>query len=77
MFTEGASDAVRYATRSNEFSSFYSHLSSFAEAGLLVVDFFGFSDIAESVAVQVDGKIVVGGVAEDNFDGYGMIRILP
>jgi len=45
--------------------------------GVLTVDFFGFTDIAESVAVQPDGKIVVGGVARNNVDGYGLVRILP
>jgi rhodanese-related sulfurtransferase len=37
----------------------------------------GFSDGAESVVVQADGKIVVGGFAEDSFDGYGVARINP
>ena len=45
--------------------------------GVLTVDFFGLTDIAESVAVQPDGKIVVGGVARNNVDGYGLVRILP
>jgi len=45
--------------------------------GVLTVDFFGFTDIAESVAVQPDGKIVLGGVARNNVDGYGLVRILP
>ena len=45
--------------------------------GVLTVDFFRFTDIAESVLVQPDGKILVGGVAEDNFDGYGLARINP
>jgi hypothetical protein len=41
------------------------------------VDFFGFTDGAESAVVQPDGKIVVGGFAKDNFDGYGVARINP
>jgi uncharacterized delta-60 repeat protein len=46
--------------------------------GVLTVDFFGFTDSAESVLVQPDGKIVVGGVARNNVDGgYGLVRILP
>ena len=45
--------------------------------GVLTVDFFGFTDSAESVLVQPDGKIVLGGVARNNVDGYGLVRILP
>ncbi len=51
--------------------------TSFANAGKQTVDFFGLSDGAESVVVQADGKIVVGGFAEDSFDGYGVARIDP
>jgi uncharacterized delta-60 repeat protein len=51
--------------------------TSFANAGKQTVDFFGFADGAESVLVQPDGKIVVGGFAEDDFDGYGVVRINP
>ena len=50
---------------------------SFDTDGRLSVDFFGFTDIAESVVVQPDGKIVVGGMARDNIDGYGLARIVP
>jgi uncharacterized delta-60 repeat protein len=45
--------------------------------GMLTVDFFGSTDVAESVAVQPDGKIVAGGLARDNVDGYGVVRINP
>jgi uncharacterized delta-60 repeat protein len=45
--------------------------------GKLTIDFFGFTDIAESVAVQPDGKIVLGGLARNNVDGYGVARINP
>jgi len=51
--------------------------TSFANAGKLTVDFFGFSDAAESVAIQADGKIVLGGLARNNVDGYGLARVLP
>ena len=51
--------------------------TSFANAGKQTVDFFGFSDGAESVVVQPDGRIVVGGFSEDSFDGYGVVRINP
>jgi uncharacterized delta-60 repeat protein len=51
--------------------------TGFAAGGTLTVDFFGFTDIAESVAVQSDGNIVVGGLARDNVDGYGLARVLP
>jgi uncharacterized delta-60 repeat protein len=45
--------------------------------GVLTVDFFRFTDSAESVLVQPDGKIVLGGVVEDKVDGYGLARINP
>jgi len=45
--------------------------------GKLTIDFFGFTDVAESVAVQPDGKIVLGGLARDNVDGYGVARVMP
>ena len=51
--------------------------TGFANAGKLTVDFFGFTDLAESVAVQADGKIVLGGLARNNVDGYGVARITP
>lgn len=51
--------------------------TSFADAGTLSVDFSDSTDIAESVAVQHDGRIVVGGQARDDVDGYGLVRISP
>ena len=45
--------------------------------GFLTVDFFRFTDSAESVLIQPDGKIVLGGVAVDNIEGYGLARINP
>ena len=51
--------------------------TSFDEDGRMTVDFFGFADLGESVAVQPDGRIVVGGLARDNVDGYGVARIVP
>ena len=49
----------------------------FGSDGNLTVDFFGFSDVGENVLMQPDGKIVVGGLARNNVDGYGLARILP
>ena len=51
--------------------------TGFANAGALSIDFFGFEDVGENVLVQPDGKIVVGGLARNNVDGYGLARILP
>ena len=51
--------------------------TGFANAGALSIDFFGFTDIGESVLVQPDGRIVVGGLARNNVDGYGVARINP
>ncbi len=50
---------------------------SFADQGTLTVDFFLLPDIAESVALQPDGKIVLGGFVQHDFDGYGLARVLP
>ena len=51
--------------------------TSFNGDGLVTVDFFSFTDIAESVAIQSNGRIVLGGLARDNVDGYGVARIVP
>jgi uncharacterized delta-60 repeat protein len=51
--------------------------TSFADQGVLYVDFFLLPDIAESVAIQPDGKILAGGFAQQSFDGYGVTRVLP
>ena len=52
--------------------------ASFGNAGTLVVDFFGASDIAECIATQADGKIVVGGSARNvNTTILALVRILP
>jgi uncharacterized delta-60 repeat protein len=49
----------------------------FTDTGVMTIDFFGFTDLAESVAVTDDGKIVVSGLARDNVDGYGVARLSP
>jgi uncharacterized delta-60 repeat protein len=51
--------------------------AGFGNGGSLSIDFFGFDDVGENVLVQPDGKIVVGGLARNNFDGYGVARINP
>ena len=51
--------------------------SEFTDTGVLTIDFFGFTDLAESVAVTDDGRIVVSGLARDNVDGYGVARLSP
>ena len=51
--------------------------TGFASGGKLVIDFAGFRDQAEAVAVQLDGKIVLGGLARDGSDGYGLARVNP
>ena len=48
-----------------------------ATPAALSIDFFGFNDIGENVLVQPDGRIVVGGQARNNVDGYGVARINP
>ncbi len=49
----------------------------FGNGGVVSVDFFGSDDIGESVLLQPDGKIVVGGQARNNVDGYGVARVNP
>jgi uncharacterized delta-60 repeat protein len=50
--------------------------TDFTDTGVMTIDFFGFTD-AEAVAVTDDGRIVVGGLARDNVDGYGVARLSP
>jgi uncharacterized delta-60 repeat protein len=49
----------------------------FGDNGVLTIDFFGFGDVAESVAIQPNGRIVLGGLARDLVDGYGLARVVP
>ena len=51
--------------------------TTFTDDGLLTIDFFGFTDVAENIAIQSNGKIVLGGLARNNVDGYGVARVLP
>jgi uncharacterized delta-60 repeat protein len=50
--------------------------TTFDVDGKLMVDFFGFEDRAETVALQ-SGKIVAGGLATDRTAGYGLVRVNP
>ena len=51
---------------------------SFDLDGKLTIDFFGSFDGAENVAVQPDGKIVLGGFALNGTRmGYGLARVVP
>ena len=49
----------------------------FTDTGVMAIDFFGFTDLAESVAITDDGSILVSGLARDNVDGYGVARLSP
>ena len=50
--------------------------ASFDTDGKLTVDFFGAGDSAENVAVQADGKIVLGGFAVNGSRvNYGLARV--
>ncbi len=44
---------------------------------MLSIDFFGFADAGENVLLLPDGRIVVGGLARNSVDGYGVARINP
>jgi uncharacterized delta-60 repeat protein len=50
---------------------------TFADQGVLYVDFGMLPDIAESVAVAPDGSIVASGFSQGTTDRYGVTRILP
>jgi hypothetical protein len=51
--------------------------TEFTDTGVITIDFFGSTDLAESVAVTDGGSIVVAGQARDNVDGYGVARVSP
>jgi uncharacterized delta-60 repeat protein len=52
--------------------------TTFAQSGRVEIDFFGFNDVAENIAIQPDGKVVLGGVVKPTgADGYGLARIVP
>jgi uncharacterized delta-60 repeat protein len=52
--------------------------TTFGNAGKVTVDFFGAFDRAEAVAVQPDGKIVVGGYARNaGTTVFALARLLP
>src|SRR5262245_56136753 len=54
---------------------------SFGVGGKLLVDFNGSTDIAEDVAVQPDGKLVVVGLSYINNDfsneDFAVLRLMP
>ncbi len=52
--------------------------TSFADGGQLYIDFFMLPDVAESVAIDTDGRIVASGPVERvEGSSYGVARILP
>jgi uncharacterized delta-60 repeat protein len=52
--------------------------AGFGNAGQLGVDYFGALDTAQHVAVQPDGKLVVGGFVQNGLvTGFGLARVLP
>ena len=52
--------------------------TGFGTDGKLTVDFFGAWDEAKALLIQPDGKIVVGGEAQNGSQyGLGLIRVLP
>jgi uncharacterized delta-60 repeat protein len=51
--------------------------TGFTDTGVMSIDFSRFTDIAENVAINPDGKIVVSGQARGARDGYGVVRLAP
>lgn len=50
----------------------------FADAGKLTIEMdVGATDVAENVAVQADGKIVLGGWSQFSVEGYALARMNP
>jgi uncharacterized delta-60 repeat protein len=50
----------------------------FGDAGKLTIEMdVGATDVAESVAVQADGKIVLGGWSQFSVEGYALARMNP
>jgi uncharacterized delta-60 repeat protein len=50
--------------------------STFGYRGQVTTDFHGYSDAAMALALQQDGKVVVGGHAWVNGDDFGLVRYL-
>jgi uncharacterized delta-60 repeat protein len=52
--------------------------STFDSDGRVTTDFFGFTDVANAVAVQTDGKIVLAGTASQNLtNDFALLRYNP
>ena len=52
--------------------------SSFGTEGKVITDFFGGADVARSIAIQPDGKIVVAGDAEaGGHENFAVVRYNP
>jgi uncharacterized delta-60 repeat protein len=52
--------------------------ATFGTGGTMAIDFFGAYDAAQAVAIQADGRIVVGGSAIDGAHvGAALVRLLP
>jgi len=52
--------------------------ASFGNGGTFTVEFGSFGDAAESLAIQPDGKIVLGGFSQGiSSIGYALARISP
>ena len=51
--------------------------TDFTDTGAMTIDFFAFTDVAESVAVTTDGKIVVSGQVQNPGEVYGVARLAP
>ena len=49
--------------------------TSFTDTGVLRIDLFRFTDLAESVAVAENGDIVASGLGRQFVDGYGVVRL--
>jgi len=52
--------------------------AGFGDGGRLPLDFFGAADGANCVATQVDGKLVIAGLATNGTStGLGLVRLAP
>lgn len=78
IYVAGIAGSINYDFGLARFTAAGALDTSFAGTGSMVVDFNGLEDGAESIALEPDGKIVLGGYATPtSSDGFGLVRIHP
>jgi uncharacterized delta-60 repeat protein len=75
ILVSGQSDAFKFALA--RYAADGTLDASFGTAGKLEVVFFGSRASAENIAIQPDGKVVLGGFADSGRPGYALARLQP